>query len=456
MTTMPRYRRSAALALGALALGALAACAREPGERIVLVTLDTLRWDAFAGRDGAPGSMPNLARWAEGGTVFERYYSASSTTQPTHATLFTGLHPWQHGVPCNGAVLPQEHTTLTERLRDAGFHTASAIASFPVHSQFGWDQGFDEFRDEFTHGSAEEWSGVDVEAKGFFSEAAYVVDQAIELLDGAEGQKQFFWFHLYDAHAPYGDTGGRPGGGSKAHLTPKEIGRLILEGEAADAVIARARRGYEGDVSYMDRELGRLLEHIAADRSLTTHVVIVSDHGESFGENDSLGHGKRLTPEQIHVPLVIRSPRLAPGRRAEPVGTIDVTATLLALAGSDELPAGARDLGGPIAELPVMGMRRTYEEGFTEMRVDGRREIIEADDRRYYLIEDGVCYAGGTGIVSIDDSEVALGDPAKERQLQQLFDSFTADFNTRGYRILDDAETVEKLRAMGYIGDDEH
>jgi arylsulfatase A-like enzyme len=447
MTPMPRYRRCAALALLLLA-----ACAREPGERIVLVTLDTLRWDAFAGRDGESGSMPELARWAEEGTVFERYYSASSTTQPTHATLFTGLHPWQHGVPCNGAVLPQEHATLTERLRDAGYHTAAAVASFPVHRQFGWDQGFAEFRDEFTHGEAEEWSGVDVEAKGFFSEAAHVVDQAIELLDAAEGPKQFFWFHFYDPHAPYGDTGGS----GKTHLSPKEIGRLILEGEAADAVIARARRGYDKDVSYLDRELGRLLEHIAAGRSHTTHVVIVSDHGESFGESDSLGHGKRLTPEQIHVPLLIRSPRVERGRRATPVGTIDVTATLLALAGIVELPAGARDLRGPVEDSVVMGMRRTYDEGFTEMRVDGQREVIQADDRRYYLVEDGVCYAGGTGIVSIDDSDVALGDPAVEQRLQQLFDSFTADFNTRGYQVLDDAETLEKLRAMGYLGDDEH
>ena len=184
-------------------------------------------------------------------------------------------------------------------------------------------------------------------------------------------------------------------------------------------------------------------------------MVVVSDHGESFGESGTLGHGKRLTPEQIHVPLVIRSPRLEPGRCATPVGTIDVTATLLSLAGQADLPAGARDLCQPLEEAVVMGMRRTYQETYTELRADGQMEVIEPDDRRYYLIENGVCYAGGTGVVSIDDAEVALADAAQAQRLQALFDAFTRDFNALGYRVLDDAETLEKLRQMGYLGDDD-
>jgi hypothetical protein len=107
--------------------------------------------------------------------------------------------------------------------------------------------------------------------------------------------------------------------------------------------------------------------------------------------------------------------------------------------------------------MVVMGMRRIYDERYTELRADGRMEVIEPGDRRYYLIENGVCYAGGTGGASLDDSEIALADAVKAQELQALFDSFTSDFNQRGYKVLDDAETLEKLRAMGYIGgDDEH
>ena len=91
--------------------------------------------------------MPRLRKWAERGRVFERYYSSTSTTQPTHATLLTGLHPWEHGVPRNGMVLTDERITLAERLRDAGFRTVAAVASFPLHRQFGFDQGFETYHD---------------------------------------------------------------------------------------------------------------------------------------------------------------------------------------------------------------------------------------------------------------------------------------------------------------------
>jgi arylsulfatase A-like enzyme len=445
---MLRPRRFAVLA--ALLFAPLCACSRAPGQRIVLLTLDTLRWDAFAGRDGAPGAMPHLAAWAEQGLVFERYYSATSTTQPTHASLFTGLHPWQHGLPYNGAVLAEEHATIPERLREQGYYTAAAVASFPVHHQFGWGQGFVEFQDELTHGDAEQWSGVDVEAEGFYTEAATIVDRAIELLDRAEGKRQFFWFHFYDPHAPYGDSS--PG---KGHLSPREILRLIKAGEDADAVCARGRRAYDKDVKYMDGELARLFERLDQERGFETHVIVVSDHGESFGEDQSLSHGKRLTPGQIHVPLIIRSPRVAPGRSPTAVGTIDVSATLLALAGISDLPAGSRDLTGPLGESIVMGMRRTYPERYVELRTTGESVVIAPDNRRFYLVEDGVCYVGGTGRVSIDDSEEPLEDPAREQELQQIFEGFARDFNAQGYEVIDDAATIETLRAMGYIGDDD-
>jgi arylsulfatase A-like enzyme len=439
--------------LAALCLLPTGSCGGDDGprQRIVLITLDTLRWDAFAGTGDQPGSMPNLTRLGSTGTVFDRYYSATSTTQPTHATLFTGLHPWQHGVPFNGALLVPQHETVAERLSAAGYRTAGVIASFPVHSQFGWDQCFDVFRDDFTQGEVDTWSGVDVEAEGgFFSEASHVADQALELLGSVEGPRQFFWFHMYDPHAPYGDS--TPG---QNYLSPREITQLVKQGEAADAVCARARRAYDHDVAYMDAQLGRIFERLEQDDGFVNHVVVVSDHGESFGEGGSLGHGKRLTPDQVHVPLVIHSPRVAPGVRDNPVGTLDVNATLLAMAGIEDLPAGARDLAGELRPQPVMGMRRTWNERYVELRLDGRKVVIQPEDRRFFLVDDEGLYVGGTGGVSLEDSEQPLADGEKAGQLQELFAGFAEDFNAVGYMQVDTDETQEKLRAMGYIGDDE-
>ena len=103
MSTMHTPRALAPVLLAFLATIAIAcAGADEPRERIVLITLDTLRQDSFLGPTAA---MPLARERARSGRVFERYYSATTSTQPTHATLLTGLHPWQHGVPRNGLVL---------------------------------------------------------------------------------------------------------------------------------------------------------------------------------------------------------------------------------------------------------------------------------------------------------------------------------------------------------------
>ncbi len=407
--------------------------------RIVLITLDTLRYDAYL------SAMPRTREWAEGAAVFQRYYSATSTTQPTHATLFTGLQPWKHGVPFNGAVLVEQHETVAERLQDAGFETTAVVASFPVHSQFGFGQGFDVFDDEFTQGEVTEWSGHQVSEEHFHSEAKHVTRRARELLDEASGERQFFWFHYYDPHAPYGDSGkGRT-------LNPRSIVDAIKEGAPTQEVLSVARGGYDKDVRYMDRALGRLFERLALDADrFETHVIVVSDHGESFGESSSLGHGKRLTPEQVHVPLIVHSPWVEPGERDEPVGTLDVTATLLAFGGLAGGGATSRVLTEPIDDpFPIFGMRRTFNERYHEVRVDGSVRVIEPEDRRFYIVEGGVLYTGNSAEITLED-EGEVGDADLVARYRGLFGGFEEAFGSVELDRRTDAETLEALEALGY------
>lgn len=123
--------RSLAPFLTGLALAA-AACSGESGpaerpRRIVLLSIDTLRADAFTLE-----SMPRTRAFFDRGARFTRFFSATSTTQPTHASLLTGQHPWDHGVVRNGLVLAEEHETVAEILADRGFRTLGVTSSFPV------------------------------------------------------------------------------------------------------------------------------------------------------------------------------------------------------------------------------------------------------------------------------------------------------------------------------------
>lgn len=425
-------------------------------ERVVLITLDTLRYDALPGIDAGKPSMPNTWAWAQDAVIFERYYSATSTTQPSHATMFTGLHPWQSGVSHNGALLPQTHATVAERLSDAGWRTAAAVASFPVHSTFGFDQGFGLYREIFNSGETKSWSGHEVEAEGgFFATSDLILGESLDLLDNLGGSKQFFWFHFFDAHAPYGDRVKGYG-----DLTPSSLlDRINIAGQPVEAVLQAARGAYDKDVRKMDRDLQRLFERLEQD-GIPTHVIIVSDHGESFGEGASLGHGKRLTPEQIHVPLLIKSPRLEPGTVSEAVGTIDITATILGLAGLEGAPKTSRDLTStaPWPERVVIGMRRTYTK-YTESRVDGTQHRITDKDNKFFIVEDGVLYTGNQQLVSRNDDEQALADAELTARYKGLFDVWEKELSGMAIEEIMDPEALATMRALGYIDDeggDEH
>ncbi|MHC4137663.1 MAG: sulfatase [Planctomycetota bacterium] len=342
---------------------------REPALRLVLITLDTLRYDSFAGRGRGGTDMPRTRAWAENAAVFDRFYAASSSTQPTHATLFTGLHPWEHGVASNVAVLSEERVTLAEILRDAGFGTYAAVASFPVHRRFGFAQGFDVYQDEFERGGrGGAWSEATDDAEApFYSLAQSVTDTAIELLDAARERRQFLWVHYYDPHAPYGNTRERMA------LWPWEVLATALGGDP-NAAVALAREFYDADVRFLDAQLDRLLRRLAADEGeFATHVVLTSDHGEAFGEGGSVGHGKRILPAVVHVPTAIRSARVRPGVRSDVASSVDLAPTLLALAGVERsTPRGRVLLGGPAADAEAVGMRRSFEEPYPEIRLDGK------------------------------------------------------------------------------------
>jgi arylsulfatase A-like enzyme len=426
----------------AVAVALAAGCADAPAvpQRIVVITLDTLRLDSLE-------TMPELAAWSREAAVFERYYSATSTTQPTHATLFTGLPPWRHGVPFNGALLAERHETLAERLAASGWATAAAVASFPVHSKFGFAQGFADYREDFTQRGVREWSGVKVDGRAFHSEAAAVVAAAVAQVDAARAhgaERQFFWFHFFDPHAPYGAESGDRG----RHYNPLRVLAEIEAGDTPEEACRQARALYDADVRYLDQQLAQLLAHLDVDAGeVETHGVILSDHGESFGERGALGHGRSLAPEQIHVPLIVRSPRLAPGRVNVAVGTVDVAATLLALAGLDA-PEGGRDLTLPLAPAPVSGMRRTFNETCRDERTDGSARVIEPEDRRFFVVEDGMVYTGDSQAVGLDDVDAPLGDSEREARLRALFAGFERDFAAAESER--DAVTVEALKELGY------
>ncbi|MEM7581920.1 MAG: sulfatase [Acidobacteriota bacterium] len=447
------------------------ACAQPTqNQRIVLITLDTLRYDSVAAtpalntaqpadtaqsaNTAQPSTMPRLARWAEQAARFERFYSATAATQPSHASMFTGLHPWQHGVTGNRLRLADHHLTVAERLKDAGYATAAVVASLPVSQRFGFAQGFDRYDDEFVLTTAIPGSaapGADQQVEPFYTLAEVITDRALAQIAATTSARQFFWFHYFDPHSPYGDTA------DGASIEPREILARAVAGEATDEAVRQARQLYDIDVGHLDAELDRLLRALSDDEeSLETHIVITADHGESFGEDGSLAHGRRLIPSQLHVPCLIRSPRLAPGPREDVAGSIDIAATLLAFAGLEAMPQlaepfASRDLAVVQPRTLAFGMRRTWGKPHRDIRLDGSVHLLEG--HLFFMVDE----AGRLVRGNRDRLETVAGpdrpsSDAEAERIRALFDGFERTLSPAGTEVEIDPDVDRALRALGYTG----
>lgn len=459
--------RRRSFVLGGALLALVSGCGRPArGERLVLITIDTWRADSLeADLENGPGAgsnMPATLAFARRGARFTQAYSATSTTQPSHASLLTGLHPWQHGVTRNGEVLGEERTTLAERLAEHGYQTAAVVASFPLGRRFGFAQGFERFRDELSVTYTRRWEGEEIQDGRFFTLGEEITDAASELLAGMTGARQFLWVHYFDPHDPYGDAAQQQGQQDRQEDGERASGAGTLpiaavlqaagagEVERARALVERAHRLYRRDLSALDQSLARLFARLDQDAErFETHVVLTGDHGESFGEQGCLGHGKRLVPAQVHVPLAIVSPRLPPGVRDEPVGSVDVGATLFQLAGlGSEGLAGRNLLASGRAAGTAFGMRREFSQTASELLLDGRRLAVSGV--RFFAVHGGrVCSGDGELVLEEDDPERPLAG-AEAAELRAAFAGFAARLEGTSVERLESDEVRAALQALGY------
>lgn len=350
-------RAARALAAGCLAL-CLGACGGEPDRpRMLLVILDTVRADAAGPSYGDPlwqGQTPHLDRLAAEGTVFENAWSAAPWTVPSHASLFTGLVPIQHG--CTGASprLREDLPTLAGLLAGSGYATAAFYSNpWLADRTTGLLRGFSE-RSEAPIGGLGELTSSDGDQGG-----RRTLQNLERWLDGARDAKPWFLFvNLLEGHLPY-DPAPEIRRERLADLPPAAQVPIPLAHEfnagrlsASEIDWRTVRRLYGGDVSTADALLGQLIGELE-ERGLyeRTILIVTSDHGENLGEHGLMDHQLSVHETLLHVPLIVRDPtgRVERGRRDDPVMLTDLFATLLSLAGVDRAPARphARDLTAP-------------------------------------------------------------------------------------------------------------
>ena len=278
---------------------------------VLLVTIDTLRADHVGAYGYAAAETPALDGLARAGVRAEDAVVQVPQTRPSHASLFTGRNPFEHGLRDNfSPPLASSVPTLATLLRRAGYDTAAFIGAYPVARPSGLDQGFSTFDDPFGAGEA----GTSREARSE-RRAGEVVDRALAWLAKPRRSPFFLWAHLYDPHAPY---------------EPPAPFRERF-----------ARRPYDGEVAYADSQVARLLAWLdRSGRRTDTLVVVTSDHGEGLGDHGESEHMLLVYDSTLRVPLLMSWPGRLPagGRVSGQFRSVDLLPTLLDLLGLPETP----------------------------------------------------------------------------------------------------------------------
>ncbi len=336
---------------------ALAACGTpqpDSARHLLLISIDTLRAAQLGTYGYSRDTSPNLDGFATRGAVFRNAFSPAPWTVPAHMSVFTGLEPVAHGVldfPTSGRLGP-DYVTLAEMLREQGFRTAAFTGGGFVSPGTGFARGFEQF----------------VSRTRRFSGNIEATREWIARL--GKDERFFVFLHGFDVHRPY-----RPPAPYSWKFLPRTeqlgAGRTLVADRlyplAEDLIrVFQHHRGnveairaeptererellislYDGEVGWVDHQLGELLAWLERRGVLReTLVVVLSDHGDEFWEHGRLDHTHSLYDELIRAAWFLAGPGVPQARIESPVSLTDVLPTLCEL------------LAVPVA-VPVQGVSR--------------------------------------------------------------------------------------------------
>jgi arylsulfatase A-like enzyme/Tfp pilus assembly protein PilF len=415
-------------------LAALAGCAssgKEATPSLILIIIDTLRADHLGSMGYSRARTPVLDGLATRGTQFVRAVTPVPVTLPAVCSILTGRIPPHHGVRDNERFILSEHElTLPEKLREGGWRTGAVVGSAVLAADRGLTQGFEFYDDHFSGPYPVYQATRRIFAQSFAEDrrrADTVTNKAIELLERFRGEPYFLMVHYFDVHSYYDP--------------PPRYAQM------------HPGRPYDGEISFVDEEIGRLLEH--AERQSDPVVVVVSDHGEGLGEHGESEHGFLLYQSTLHVPIIAAGPGIPAGLvREDPVSLIDVEPTLSAwlnLSGSGP-PRDGRTLRWDRTEAETVPL---YAETFRTVISYNWAELRAILDGRYKLIE-------GAGVVELYDlwedpeelHDRGNVDPAASlrRHLREVSGGETREQVLASLREDIDPQRREVLESLGYVG----
>jgi len=401
--------------------------AREGDLNVLLVTLDTTRADRIGAYGWGHARTPNIDALAAGGVRFAQAYCSAPLTLPSHCSILTGTYPLYHKVRNNGSYyLAPEAVTLAERLRDRGFLTSAFVASFNVDSRFGVDQGFALYDDR---------ADDEQMLKTFRSERRgdKVADAFLGWLEGNAKSRFFSWVHFFDPHMP--------------HDPPSPY----KEEFAGDL--------YDGEIAFMDHELGRIIDGLRAKGILDrTLIVLAGDHGEALGDKEELDHGIFIYDGTMKVPLIFYGDKRLPSGLVvdSKVRLIDLMPSVLDMLGIPVNPEVQGTSLLPYIEGKKDGDLPCYLESYYPPETFGWSELVGIVDGDWKFIRAPRSELYNLKTDAKEEKDLVAREAGTAARLNRKLDEVIKASTSKaepGRRTLSRDEE-DRLRSLGYIGAD--
>lgn len=444
---------------GTPASGSAIARARD---NILLVTLDTMRADRLGAYGYARARTRHLDKLASEGVRFEWAFSPAPITLTAHASILTGLYPFEHGVRNNGNFyLADRFETLATVLSAHGYRTAAFVSSFVLDRRYGLARGFEVYDDRM-QGAQSQIVSLEAERRGDRTAQAlsrWLDEYAANPGGTGTGSGQatdkstrpfFAWLHLYDPHEPY--------------RAPPPFGPAFADSP------------YDGEVSFTDAIVASILDKLTALRlDANTIVAVIGDHGESLGDHGEETHSMFVYDSAVRVPLLLWRPGRLPARLVvrQPVRAIDLPWTLTDLVGVQ--PARTAHARSLVPLIESLVTPRTA--GFTPQAPSPKPQApsLTASDAIYaetYLPELYMNWAPLRALrderwkfidaprpelydLSTDPAEqhnLYEREPQRSAAIRQALDRLAGDTTQPVKGVTLDRETVDKLASLGYVG----
>jgi arylsulfatase A-like enzyme/Tfp pilus assembly protein PilF len=418
-------------------------------DNILLVTIDTMRADRLGAYGYARARTRHLDKLAAEGVRFEWAFSPAPITLPAHASILTGLYPFEHGVRNNGNFyLADRFETLATVLAAHGYRTAAFVSSFVLDRRYGLSRGFESYDDRM-QGAQSQIVSLEAERRG--DRTAEALSRWLDQYASSPNRQPFFaWLHLYDPHEPY--------------RAPPPFGPAFADSP------------YDGEVAFTDAIVASILDKLTGLGLLTNTIVsVIGDHGESLGDHGEETHSMFVYDSAVRVPLMLWRPGRLPAGVVvrEPVRAIDLPWTLTDLVGvpSPSTPH-ARSLVplierlvkprtanlAPQAPRPrsqasnLTGPDAIYVETYLPELYMNWAPLRALRDERWKFIDAPKPELYDVSTDPGEQQNLYEREPQRSAAIRRALERLAGDTTQPVKGVTLDRETVDKLASLGYVG----